>query len=76
VFESTITTLAIPGGTGALTLPTITSGKDTIGLNSAAIGFKFNFIDRLLFTADLLFRMDSKGLRQDVTPLIGISYAF
>jgi Putative MetA-pathway of phenol degradation len=76
VFDSTITTAAIPGGTGALTLPTISAGKDTIGLNSAAIGFKYNFIDRLLFTADLLFKMDSKGLRQDVTPLIGISYAF
>jgi hypothetical protein len=76
VFDSTITTLAIPGGTGALTLPTVVAGKDTIGLNNAAIGFKYNFIDRLLFTADLLFRMDNKGLRQDVTPLIGISYAF
>jgi hypothetical protein len=76
VFESTITTANIPGGTGALTLPTIAAGKDTIGLNNAAIGFKFNLVDRLLFTADLLFRMDDKGLRQTVTPLIGVSYAF
>jgi hypothetical protein len=76
VFETSITTAAIPGGTGALTLPTISAGNDTIGLNNAAIGFKYNFIDRLLFTADLLFRLDNKGLRQDVTPLIGVSYAF
>jgi hypothetical protein len=76
VFESTITTENIPGGTGALTLPTIAAGKDTIGLNNAAIGFKYNLIDRLLFTADLLFRLDDKGLRQTVTPLIGLSYAF
>jgi len=76
VFESSITTQNIPGGTGAITLPTVAAGIDTVGLNNGAIGFKYNFIDRLLFTADLLFRMDDRGLRQNVTPLIGLSYAF
>jgi hypothetical protein len=76
VFRSTSTTLNIPGGTGALTLPTVTAGKDTIGLNNGAVGFKYNFFNRLLFTGDLLFRMDNKGLRQNVTPLIALSYAF
>lgn len=76
VFQSTITTQAIAGGTGALTLPTIAAGNDTIGLNNAGVGFKYNLIDRLLFTANLLFRLDNKGLRQDVTPMMGISYAF
>ena len=76
VFSSTITTADIPGGTGALTLPTITSGKDTIGLNSGAVGLKFNVHDQFLVTADLLFRMDNRGLRQDVTPLLAVSYAF
>jgi hypothetical protein len=76
VFESTITTANIPGGTGALTLPTIAAGQDTVGLNNAAVGFKVNLVDRLLFTADLLIRMDNRGLRQMLTPLIGVSYAF
>ncbi len=76
VFETSITTADIPGGTGPLTLPTISAGTDTIGLNNFAAGFKYNLVDRLLFTADLLFRGDNRGLRQDVTPLIGISYAF
>jgi hypothetical protein len=76
VFQSTITTANIPGGTGALTLPTISAGKDNIGLNNGALGFKYNFFGQLLFTADLLFRMDNKGLRQDVTPLIAVSYVF
>lgn len=76
VFESSITTQNIPGGTGAITLPTIAAGNDTVGLNNAAIGFKYNLIDRLLFTGNLLFRMDDRGLRQTITPLIGISYAF
>jgi hypothetical protein len=76
VFESSITTANIPGGTGPLTLPTITGGKDTIGLNSGAVGLKYNLFGQLLITADLLFRLDNKGLRQDVTPLIALSYAF
>jgi hypothetical protein len=75
VFETTLTTANIPGGTGALTLPTISAGKDTIGLNNGAVGFKYNLFDRFLFTADLLFRMDNRGLRQAVTPLIAMSYA-
>ncbi len=75
VFESTITTQDIPGGTGPLTLPTITAGKDTIGLNSGAVGFKINLFDRFLFTADVLMRMDHRGLRQNITPLIALSYA-
>lgn len=76
VFESTLTTANVPGGSGALTLPTITAGKDTIGLNNAALGFKYNLVDRLLLTANVLVPMDNKGLRQTVTPLIGVSYAF
>ena len=76
VFESTFTTANIPGGTGALTLPTITAGRDTIGLNNGGIGFKYNLVDRILFTADLLFRMDDRGLSQALTPMIGLSYAF
>jgi len=27
-------------------------------------------------TADILFRLDNKGLRQNVTPLVALSYAF
>ncbi len=75
-FQSSVTTLAIPGGTGALTLPTITGGKDTIGLNSGAVGVKINIFGGLLLTGDILFRLDNKGLRQDITPLIALSYAF
>jgi hypothetical protein len=57
-------------------LPTISAGKDTVGLNSGAVGFKYNLFGQLLLTGDVLFRLDNKGLRQDVTPLIALSYAF
>lgn len=76
VFQSNFITQNIPGGTGALTLSDISSGHDTIGLNSGAVGFKYNLFDQLLLTGDILFRLDNRGLRQDVTPLIALSYAF
>ena len=76
VFASTFTTANIPGGTGAIPLANITGGQDTIGLNSAAVGFKYNLFNQLLLTGDLLFRLDNRGLRQDVTPLVALSYAF
>jgi len=76
VFRSSVRTQNIPGGTGVLTLPTISGGSDDVGLNSGAAGLKYNLFDRLLITADLLFRMDNRGLRQNVTPLIAVSYAF
>jgi hypothetical protein len=76
VFQTNFVTQNIPGGTGALTLANITGGTDTIGINSGAVGFKYNLFDQLLLTGDILFRLDNRGLRQDVTPLIALSYAF
>jgi hypothetical protein len=76
VFSSSYQTEDIPGGTGTLNLPDITGRKETMTLNSAAAGLKYNLFGGLLITADLLFRLDNRGLRQDVTPLIAISHAF
>jgi hypothetical protein len=53
----------------------ITGGVDTMGLNNAATGLKFSLGRGLLVTADLLFRLDNRGLRQDVTPMVALSYA-
>jgi hypothetical protein len=76
VFTSTFTTQNIPGGTGALALPTITGRNETMTLNNGAAGLKVNLFRGLLLTADVLFRMDDNGLRQNVTPLIGLSRTF
>jgi Putative MetA-pathway of phenol degradation len=64
------------GGLPSMSLPTIVGHKNTVGINNGAVGFKYNLFDQLLFTANLLFRMDANGLRQNVTPLVGLSYAF
>jgi hypothetical protein len=76
VFRDNTQTQNIPGGTGILTLPTISGGKDTPVLSSASAGVKYNLFGNLLLTANLLFRLDNKGLRQDVMPLVALSYAF
>jgi len=76
VSPSTFTTQSIPGGTGTLMLPTITGSKNSFTINNGAAGLKYNLFNRLLLTADLLFRMDNNGLRQNVTPLVALSYAF
>jgi hypothetical protein len=76
VFRDTFPTDDIPGGTGALRLPTVSGGKDTVVLSSASTGFKYNLFGNVLLTGNVLFRLDNKGLRQDVMPLLGLSYAF
>jgi hypothetical protein len=55
---------------------TIAGRKNTMPVNNGAAGLKFNIFGGLLLTADVLFRMDNNGLRQDVTPLVGLSRAF
>ena len=74
--QSTFTTQNIPGGTGTLQLPTIAGSKNSFTINNGAAGLKYNLFNRLLLTANLLFRLDNNGLRQNVTPLVAVSYAF
>jgi hypothetical protein len=76
VFRDNFITETIPGGTGALSIPTISGGKDTTALSSASVGVKYNLFGNVLFTGNILFRLDNKGLRQDVMPLVALSYAF
>ena len=72
VFETTLTTANIPGGTGALyRFRPLAQARTPSGLNNGAVGFKYNFFDRFAFLpADLLFQNGQQGLsRQAVTPL-------
>ncbi len=75
-FRAIDMTQNIPGGTGTLTLPTIAGGTDTVGINNGAVGLKYNLFGKLLIIGDILFRLDNKGLRQNVTPLVALSYEF
>ena len=43
---------------------------------NGAAGLKINLFGRLLLDANVLFKLNDAGLRDKVTPLIGIEYAF
>jgi hypothetical protein len=76
VFHADVSTDNIPGGTGALVLPTISGGRDSVALSRGSVGMKYNLFGRFLLTGNMLFRLDNKGLRQDVMPVVALSYAF
>ena len=43
---------------------------------NGTFGLKANIFGRLLLNMNLLFSLDTHGLRDRVTPLIGIDYSF
>jgi hypothetical protein len=61
---------------GRSTFPNIVFARDSFNALSGALGFKANVFGRLLIDANLLFKLDEHGLRDKVTPLIGIEYSF
>jgi hypothetical protein len=50
--------------------------KDSYNALSGAIGMKANLLERLLLDVNVLFKLDDHGLRDKITPLVGIEYAF
>ena len=56
--------------------PNIVFARDSFNAFSGSIGLKVNLLDRLLLDFNLLFKLDDHGLRDKVTPLIGIEYSF
>ncbi len=61
---------------GTSTFPNIAFTTDSFRELSGAAGFKINPFGQLLVDLNLLFTLDDHGLRDKVTPLIGIEYAF
>jgi len=56
--------------------PQIGFVNESYNLANGAAGLKFNPVGRLLVDFNVLFKLDSAGLRDKVTPLFGIEYAF
>lgn len=61
---------------GQSVFPNIVFTRDTMHNLNGAIGLKASLWERLLVDFNLLFALDDHGLRDKVTPLIGIEYAF
>jgi hypothetical protein len=61
---------------GVTTLPNIAFGTGSFNELSAALGVKLNVAGPLLLNLNVLMRLNSVGLRDKISPLIGIEYAF
>jgi len=61
---------------GRSVFQTLTFQEDSFNSLSGAMGFKLNVVENLLVDFNLLFNIDDNGLRDKVTPLVGVGYAF
>lgn len=61
---------------GRTALPDITFSQRTANELSGAVSLKLNPWGRLLIDANVLFKLDDHGLRDKMTPLIGLEYGF
>ena len=61
---------------GRSVFPTITFSRDSFNALSGAIGFKLNAFERVLINANLLVALDHHGVRDRVSPLVSLEYAF
>jgi hypothetical protein len=61
---------------GATTFADITFHRDTFSTASGSLGVKINIGGRLLADANVMFALDEHGLRDRVTPLLGLEYTF
>jgi hypothetical protein len=61
---------------GKSVYPNIAFDTGAINELSSAVGLKINVAGRLLLNTNLLMRLNSGGLRDKISPLVGIEYAF
>jgi hypothetical protein len=61
---------------GRSVFPNIVFSRDSFNALSGTFGLKTNIVQRLLLDVSLLFSLDEHGVRDKVTPLIGLEYAF
>jgi len=61
---------------GHSTFPNIVFARDSYNAVSGSIGLKGNLFGRFLMDVNVLFSLDNNGLRDKVTPLIGLEYSF
>jgi hypothetical protein len=61
---------------GRSTFPNIGFVRTSFNAVNGAIGMKADLIERLLLQFNLLFKANEPGLRDKVTPLVGLEYTF
>ena len=61
---------------GTTTLPDIRFVNGSFDVIDGAVGLKFNAGGKLLIDLNVLFKLNNAGLRDKVTPLLGLEYSF
>ena len=61
---------------GKSVFPNVVFARDSFNALSGTAGLKANLRERLLLDVNLIFKLDEHGLRDKVTPLVGLEYAF
>jgi hypothetical protein len=61
---------------GRSVFPNIAFVEDSFNVLRGSVGVKVGLLERLLIDVNMLFALDSHGLRDKVTPLVGLEYAF
>lgn len=61
---------------GVSIFPNITFKRGSFNELSAAAGLKINTVGRMLVNLNMLVRLNSVGLRDKISPLVGLEYAF
>jgi len=56
--------------------PNIAFEQDSFTSLSGAVGFKLNPVGDVLVVFNVLFNLNDNGLRDNVTPLLGLEYGF
>jgi len=57
-------------------LPQVGFEQGTFSVLDGAVGVKINLVGRLLLDANVLFKLNDSGLRDDVSPLVAFEYSF
>jgi hypothetical protein len=61
---------------GVSSFPNIVFRDDSYNEVTGAMGFKLNLVQRLLVDVNVLFKLNDNGLRDKVTPMLGLEYTF
>ena len=61
---------------GRSVFPNIAFGTGSINELSSSVGLKINVAGQLLLNTNLLVRLNAGGLRDKISPLVGVEYAF
>ncbi len=61
---------------GTSVFPSVQFANEDYLILSGAVGFKVNIVADMLVDFNLLFNLNDAGMRDKITPLIGIEYGF